>query len=286
MLGEDIDFGFEWISLYRFQSRRLARFRHGRVLFAGDAAHQMSPFGARGGNSGMQDADNLAWKLDLVLRRLAPESLLDSYDVGADRCCRREFAQHHAFDRFHCTQGRDQSHLPRRRAGARRDGAVRPPARQFGAVVGGRQLRGSPLNGPDDFAAGECPSTRPGAAAIDAPVADAWLLEALGDGFVGVCFGRERTAAGDLARANRRLSEGAIPIKILMVSDEIACRRYGAERTPAYYLFRPDQHVAARWRALDAAALAGVRNGPAAVMPGHRHEREGSRGCLSSASQI
>ena len=74
MLGEDVDFAFEWISLYRFQSRRLQRFRHGRVLFAGDAAHQMSPFGARGGNSGVQDADNLVWKLDLVLRGLAPES--------------------------------------------------------------------------------------------------------------------------------------------------------------------------------------------------------------------
>jgi 3-(3-hydroxy-phenyl)propionate hydroxylase len=81
MLGEDIDFTFEWISLYRFQSRRLQRFRHGRVLFAGDAAHQMSPFGARGGNSGVQDADNLVWKLDLVLRGLAPERLLDSYDA-------------------------------------------------------------------------------------------------------------------------------------------------------------------------------------------------------------
>ena len=80
MLGEDIDFTFEWISLYRFQSRRLQRFRHGRVVFAGDAAHQMSPFGARGGNSGVQDADNLAWKLDLVLRGLAPERLIDSYE--------------------------------------------------------------------------------------------------------------------------------------------------------------------------------------------------------------
>src|SRR5262249_33971763 len=81
MLGDDVEFAFEWISLYRFQSRRLARFRHGGVLFAGDAAHQMSPFGARGGNSGIQDADNLVWKLDLVLEGKAPEKLLDSYDA-------------------------------------------------------------------------------------------------------------------------------------------------------------------------------------------------------------
>ncbi|HRD75765.1 MAG TPA: FAD-dependent monooxygenase, partial [Hyphomicrobiaceae bacterium] len=79
MLG-DTPFSFEWISCYRFQCRRLARFRHGPILFVGDAAHQVSPFGARGGNSGVQDADNLAWKLDLVLCGVSPDALLDTYD--------------------------------------------------------------------------------------------------------------------------------------------------------------------------------------------------------------
>ncbi len=68
MLGER-DFTLEWVSIYRFNCRRLERFVHGRVIFAGDAAHQVSPFGARGGNSGMQDAENLAWKLAAVLQR-------------------------------------------------------------------------------------------------------------------------------------------------------------------------------------------------------------------------
>jgi 3-(3-hydroxy-phenyl)propionate hydroxylase len=54
-------------------------FRHGRVLFVGDAAHQVSPFGARGANSGLQDTDNLVWKLKLVVDGKAPESLLDTY---------------------------------------------------------------------------------------------------------------------------------------------------------------------------------------------------------------
>src|SRR6476661_10016098 len=67
MLGHD-KFEFEWISLYKFQCRRMERFLHGRVIFAGDAAHQVSPFGARGANSGLEDAENLAWKLDRVLR--------------------------------------------------------------------------------------------------------------------------------------------------------------------------------------------------------------------------
>src|SRR5258706_15077562 len=79
MLGHD-KFEFEWISLYKFQCARMDRFIHGRVIFAGDAAHQVSPFGARGANSGLEDAENLAWKLDRILRKTSPEALLDSYD--------------------------------------------------------------------------------------------------------------------------------------------------------------------------------------------------------------
>src|ERR1700751_1638481 len=78
MLGHN-KFEFEWISLYKFQCRRMQRFLHGRVVFAGDAAHQVSPFGARGANSGLEDAENLAWKLDRVLREASPEALLETY---------------------------------------------------------------------------------------------------------------------------------------------------------------------------------------------------------------
>ena len=73
MLGPDARFEIEWASVYTFQCRRLQSFRHGRVVFAGDAAHVVSPFGARGANSGFQDTDNLAWKLELVLAGNAPE---------------------------------------------------------------------------------------------------------------------------------------------------------------------------------------------------------------------
>src|SRR5712672_607687 len=78
MLGHE-KFDFEWISLYKFQCRRMDKFTHGRVIFAGDAAHQVSPFGARGANSGLEDAENLAWKLDRVLRFTSPEALLETY---------------------------------------------------------------------------------------------------------------------------------------------------------------------------------------------------------------
>jgi len=78
--GADVDYELVWVGPYAYRSECLERFRRGRVLFAGDAAHVMSPFGARGGNSGVQDADNLGWKLALVLAGRAPERLLDSYD--------------------------------------------------------------------------------------------------------------------------------------------------------------------------------------------------------------
>ena len=74
------DFALEWVSVYTFRCRRLERFVHGRTIFLGDSAHQVSPFGARGGNGGVQDADNLAWKLAAVLRGEAPAALIATYD--------------------------------------------------------------------------------------------------------------------------------------------------------------------------------------------------------------
>src|SRR5712664_760795 len=80
LVGPDMRFELVWVGPWRSKKRLLKRFRHGRVLFAGDAAHEHSPFGARGGNSAMQDANNLAWKLALVLARRAQPDLLETYD--------------------------------------------------------------------------------------------------------------------------------------------------------------------------------------------------------------
>jgi 2-polyprenyl-6-methoxyphenol hydroxylase-like FAD-dependent oxidoreductase len=70
-----------WRSVYRFHQRLASRLRVGRVLLAGDAAHLMSPFGARGLNSGIQDAENAAWKIAYERRGWAGPALLDSYEV-------------------------------------------------------------------------------------------------------------------------------------------------------------------------------------------------------------
>ena len=78
-LGADVEFELVWVGPYSYRAQLIEKFREGRTFFLGDSAHAMSPFGARGGNSGIQDAENLAWKLALVLSGRASESLLDSY---------------------------------------------------------------------------------------------------------------------------------------------------------------------------------------------------------------
>lgn len=70
-----------WVTRYRVHSRTVPRYRDGRVFLVGDAAHVHSPAGAQGMNTGIQDAYNLAWKLALVERGLADESLLESYQA-------------------------------------------------------------------------------------------------------------------------------------------------------------------------------------------------------------
>ena len=79
MFGPEARWEHEWTSVYTFTCRMLQRFVHGRVIFAGDSAHVVSPFGARGGNGAIADVDNLAWKLALVVAGKAPAALLDSY---------------------------------------------------------------------------------------------------------------------------------------------------------------------------------------------------------------
>jgi 3-(3-hydroxy-phenyl)propionate hydroxylase len=256
MLGEDIEFTFEWISLYRYQSRRLQRFRHDRILFAGDCAHQVSPFGARGGNSGVQDADNLAWKLDLVMRGQAPDRLLDSYDEE------RAFAADENL--LHTTRSTD--FIAPKSAASRyfRDGVLalaqtEPFAR---ALVNSGRLslpacyQDSSLNTAEGFEKGECEAVRPGAAAVDAPCDGDWFLRAMGSGFAGVWFDPEGHVRPEVASGQAALAQHPLPVTPLMVSQPTACARYGACQQPAYYLFRPDQHVAGRWRGFDQGAVA------------------------------
>lgn len=274
MLGDRFgasDFELEWVSVYTFQCRRMEHFRHGRVLFAGDAAHLVSPFGARGANSGIQDVDNLAWKLQMVLMGLAPDKLLDSYDHE------RIFAADENI--LNSTRSTDFISPKNKASRIMRDAVLALAARHPFArslVNSGRlslptTYRDSPLNTPDSEPFGS--SLRPGAPCTDAPVAvdgkPAWLVDCLGRerslGFTGLLFDEGGATAAPLA-ALAELANRPVGVRTLTVTrlprvtgalhdcDGHAFRRYDA-RHGTYYLIRPDQHVAARWRNFDPIAV-------------------------------
>jgi 2-polyprenyl-6-methoxyphenol hydroxylase-like FAD-dependent oxidoreductase len=99
MIGER-SYELVWVTAYRFHQRLASRFRVGRVFLAGDAAHLMSPFGARGMNSGVEDARNLGWKLALVWAGRAPDALLDSYESERQEAARENLGITGATMRF------------------------------------------------------------------------------------------------------------------------------------------------------------------------------------------
>jgi 3-(3-hydroxy-phenyl)propionate hydroxylase len=264
MLGDDREFTLEWVSVYTFQCRRMRDFRHGRCLFAGDAAHQVSPFGARGANSGVQDADNLIWKLKLVMDGRAPVRLLDTYTdergFGADE------------NLLNSTRSTDFI-TPKGPVSQTFRNAVLelsrtlPFARKL--VNSGRLsvpsfLTGSILNTPDSepFSG----DMLPGAPMDDAPLTrdgkPAWLIDQCGDQFQLLLFCDDASSLPEsMQHQLLGLAHATIPIETLVIAhrgnapglnvlldhEGLAFARYDA-RDGTCYLARPDQHVAARWR--------------------------------------
>ena len=253
--GREVPFTLEWASVYTFACLRMDRFRHGRVIFAGDSAHGVSPFGARGANSGVQDADNLGWKLAAVRRGLAPDALLDSY------ASEREFAADENI--LNSTRATDfitpKSEISRlfRNAvlGLSRDFPFARRVVNSGRLSVPSTLDGSTLNTTDvDAFSGPL---RPGAPAADAPLSRhgqrCWLLRELGPGFTLLVFG---TAPDWVADLDSGLDLGLVALdgQALDDAEGLAQRRYDAQ-PGTVYLLRPDGHVAARWRAPGAAAV-------------------------------
>jgi 3-(3-hydroxy-phenyl)propionate hydroxylase len=248
VLGER-PFELEWVSIYRFNCRRLDRFIHGRVIFVGDAAHQVSPFGARGANSGIQDAENIAWKLAAVLKSQAGDALLATYNLERVQAAEENIG--------HSTRSTDFI-APRSAAERRLRNAVLnlAPLTDFGRrmINSGRlstaTVYDTPLSTPDEEAfAG---TARLGAPVPDAPVraagVAAHLIERLSSGFELLY-----------------IMDGALPqppndIKLTVVGedvvDETGLLTQRLDATPgAAYLLRPDQHLCARWRRFDGEKL-------------------------------
>jgi 3-(3-hydroxy-phenyl)propionate hydroxylase len=254
MLGHD-KFDFEWISLYKFQCRRMDEFIHGRVIFAGDAAHQVSPFGARGANSGLEDAENIAWKLDRVLRGTSPETLLESYHTERSAAADENIRESTRSTDFMAPASHQEARLRK---------AVLSLAKEteFGKrmVNGGRLSVPSIYDTPLSTADGDVwrGGPQPGASMPDAPIAapsgqPMFLTEAFidaGTQFTLLAFGNGAAIdAPEGVEAIRIGGEGGFAD-----AKGLAGARYDAEPGTAY-LLRPDGYVAARFRHLSQPAL-------------------------------
>ena len=253
MLGER-EFELEWVSIYRFNCRRLDRFVHGRTIFIGDAAHQVSPFGARGANSGIQDAENLAWKLAAVIKGDAGEGLIASYESERIQAADENIA--------HSTRSTDfiAPHSAAERALRDAVLALASQAEFARRMINSGRLSvatvyDSNLSTPDEESFGG--SARLGAPLPDCPVrikdAEGHLLASLPPEFTLLTF-----------------KNGAMPqpppgIRVAIVGDDLfdpdgaVAQRLDA--TPGTtFLLRPDHHLCARWRSFDRAKIEAARN--------------------------
>jgi 3-(3-hydroxy-phenyl)propionate hydroxylase len=248
------DFEVQWVSIYRFNCRRIDRFLHGRVAFVGDAAHQVSPFGARGANSGIQDAENLAWKLAAVIKGWAGPDLIESYNSERIQAADENIA--------HSTRSTDfiAPHSAAERTLRTAVLELAPKAEFARQMINSGRLstatvHDSPLSTPDEapFAG----SARLGAPAPDAPLrerngGDGYLLERLGGEFdllVVKDGGRPQPPPG---------------VRLTVIGEDridragLFARRFDATPGSAF-LLRPDQHLCARWRMFDPGKVSAAR---------------------------
>lgn len=272
MIGQKGKWAPIWIAMYKAHALTLDKYRHGRVLFAGDAAHLLPIFGVRGANSGIDDADNLAWKLAYVIDGLAEDALLDSYSDE------RVFAAHENLS--FGTKSTEFMAPPSFAYELMRTAVLtlatdHPEVR---SLINPRQsstitYRDSPLNVLDQDAASFSVGPVPGAALVECPIevwdgtrlSAAYLTDLIRPLFTLLAFAETADEFADAARIQSEMKQRRIPFQTLTICARRPGQGHGAAAwdvtgrlfkmygatTGSCYLVRPDGHVLGRWRQLD-----------------------------------
>ena len=269
MMGETAPWNPIWTGLYKANALTLDRYRHGRVLLAGDAAHLLPIFGVRGANSGIDDADNLAWKLAFVVKGLARESLLDSYSDERVAAARENLLHGSKSTEFMAPPSFAFDLMRQAVLGlALRHPALRSlinPRQTTPIAYTGSRLNAAPARSAE-FTAGpapgsvlpECPLTwvdgqgaRPG-----------HLSDALQAGFTALCFADSPMLPAELQALACDMAQRGLDLTLLLLTRQAGAAGsvphgwdsggqlfpiYGAE-AGSLYLVRPDGHVLGRWR--------------------------------------
>lgn len=280
MLDERAPWSPIWIGIYKANALTLERYRHGRVLFAGDAAHLLPIFGVRGANSGIDDADNLAWKLALVIRGLASARLLDSYSDERVAAAHENLRHGTKSTEFMAPPSFAFDLMRRAVLGLavkheRVRSLINP--RQTSAIT----YSASPLNTGLDQSAAFATGPVPGAVLAECPLTivrdvacpeprQGYLTDLIATCFTVLYFCERGHVSAEMLELEQAMKARKLPFRVVPLTRGLdpACAQmqgwdhsgrlfplYGAQ-PGTMYLVRPDGHVLARWFKASAGEIA------------------------------
>ena len=255
----------DWCSVYSARALTLPRYRQGRVLFAGDAAHLLPIFGVRGANTGLQDAQNLAWKLARVVQGQAPLALLDSYSHERVAAAREIVQEAGKSTRFMTPPTRGFRLLRDAVLSLSLTQAFVRPLYHW-RTSRAHAYTDSPLNAAwNDATADDNLTMAEVGVAVGEPLANVALGEgeflldrlaqgASADGVLLVIGDATQVLNADVHALLDRLRASGSGATLLNVRHPDAIARYAGHYDQAVYLVRPDHHICARWLSLDTPA--------------------------------
>ncbi len=240
----DIEFELVWVGPYAYRDHLLDEFRLGRVFFIGDAAHVVSPFGARGGNSGIQDAYNLGWKLALVTKRQAPQSLLDTYNAERQPAARQNLEVTSRTSRFLAPQSPAERTLRNAAIGLAREYAFARALVNTGRMSVGNPYPDSPAVSGAGWTVPNVPITLPDGARSTL----VGLAQSVGTVFIGILYAPTR---GHDVAGFAQLEATGLPFRFFVcgpggIGDSEGKLRTVLKAGPdTFALIRPDLYLAA-----------------------------------------